>query len=420
MGADVQLWHVGSDDRPISVQPARLDRESRLQEWIAKDISILDPSLLVIGREVETEFGGFIDILCMDAGGDLVIVELKRDKTPREVTAQALDYASWVADLSSERITSIAAAELRTSLDDGFAKKFGVELPDTLNSDHRILVVGTEIDAASERIIKYLSDPHGLNINAATFQYFQPPGADGLLARVFLIEPSEVELKTRQKGSSKRRPSLSYDDLSAQAAEVGIVDIYEHAVAALEPLLPKHTTRSSINFAALFDGSRRAIISLLPGESTTSNGLFYRVYKYRFAERAGLSRRGRVPYAFEPQPLGLRSRRLRARLAGLRGLHLEHRRDRPTCTRLEGVALPGDATGTSAGADHPDVSAEPEGQPLRTLVSSVWTRPFEPTTVRSNLPSALTRNTTRTVEQTAHDLLGMRIHRDDVMDPRAC
>lgn len=289
MGADVQLWRVGSDDRPIRVPPDRLDRESRLQDWIAHDISILDPSLLVIGREVETEFGGFIDILCIDQSGDLVIVELKRDKTPREVTAQALDYASWVADLSSERITSIAGEHLENGLDEAFTTKFGIELPDTLNSDHRILVVGTAIDPGSERIIKYLSDRHGLNINAATFQYFSPPGADGLLARVFLIEPSEVELKTRTKGSSKRRPNLSYDELTAQAVDHGVLDLYEHAVAALEPVLPKHTTRSSINFAGIFDGSRRTVISLLPGESSPTNGLFYRVYKYRFAELASLS-----------------------------------------------------------------------------------------------------------------------------------
>jgi hypothetical protein len=36
---------------------------------LAADISILDPSLLVIGREVETDFGGFVDILCIDGAG---------------------------------------------------------------------------------------------------------------------------------------------------------------------------------------------------------------------------------------------------------------------------------------------------------------------------------------------------------------
>lgn len=86
---EVHLWQIGADERLIAIDRASLNLESRLQEWLARDISILDPTLLVIGREVETDFGGFLDILCVDAAGDLVIVELKRDKTPREVTAQA-------------------------------------------------------------------------------------------------------------------------------------------------------------------------------------------------------------------------------------------------------------------------------------------------------------------------------------------
>jgi len=47
--------------------------------------------------------GGIIDLLCIDESGNLIVVELKRDKTPREVTAQTLDYASWVDSLTSER-----------------------------------------------------------------------------------------------------------------------------------------------------------------------------------------------------------------------------------------------------------------------------------------------------------------------------
>ena len=55
---------------------------------------MLDPDLLVIGRQVPTGFGGTVDLLCLDPTGALVVVELKKGKTPREVTAQALDYAS--------------------------------------------------------------------------------------------------------------------------------------------------------------------------------------------------------------------------------------------------------------------------------------------------------------------------------------
>jgi hypothetical protein len=249
---------------------------------------VLDRDLLVIGREVETDFGGYIDLLCMDAVGNLVVVELKRDRTPREISAQALDYGSWVADLSNERVTAIADAYLR---DLGFAqtfrKRFGTEVPETLNSDHRMLVVGSRIDASSERIIKYLSDRHGVNINAATFQYFR--GADGteFLSRVFLIEPSEVELQSRTKGSSKRRPNLTYDELVQLAEQSGVHDLYQHAVSSFEEVLQKHRTRSSIGFTSLFEGSRKTVISLLPGESSADRGLRYQLYKNRFAELVG-------------------------------------------------------------------------------------------------------------------------------------
>jgi hypothetical protein len=286
MGAEVHLWQVGRNEQLSVIGRAPLNLESRLQEWLARDIAILDPALLVIGREVETDFGGFIDILCVDVEGDLVIVELKRARTPREVTAQALDYASWVTGLSNDRVTAIANDYLAAGLESEFRAKFGVELPETLNGDHRVLVVGSEIDPSSERIMRYLSDTHGVNINAATFQYFEQPDGPELLARVFLLEPSEVELKTRTKGSSKRRPNLSYEELNALAVQAGVAELYGYAVAALEAVLQKHTTRSSIGFGGSFDGSRKTVISLLPGDSDAEEGLRYRLYKNRFAELA--------------------------------------------------------------------------------------------------------------------------------------
>lgn len=290
MPDEVRLWRIGPDENLSEIQRASLDLEARLQEWLARDISVLDPGLLVIGREVETDFGGYIDLLCIDAVGDLVVIELKRDKTPREITAQALDYGSWVADLSNERVTSIAEAYLgEMGFEQTFRNRFGTDVQETLNADHRLLVVGSQIDASSERIIKYLSDKHGVNINAATFQYFRAPDGTEFLARVFLIEPSEVELHNRIKGTSKRRPKLTYDELERLAEESGVQDLYQRAVSAFARDLQRHTTRSSIGFAGLFDGSRKNVISLLPGESSTADGLRYQLYKNRFAALTGLT-----------------------------------------------------------------------------------------------------------------------------------
>jgi hypothetical protein len=233
--------------------------------------------------------GGFIDILCINEAGELVIVELKRDRTPREVTAQALDYASWVAGLSNERVRSIADAHLGAGFVSAFTEKFGSDLPETLNGDRRILIVGSEVDASSERIIKYLSDAHGVSINAATFHYFKQADGSELLARVFLIELSEAERNVRTKGSSKRRPNLTYEELRDLAVEAAVTELYDHAVAALEPVLQKRRTQSSIAFAGTFGESKRTVLSLVPGESSAAEGLRYQLYNTRYAELTGLS-----------------------------------------------------------------------------------------------------------------------------------
>jgi hypothetical protein len=282
MSAEVRLWRVSDDDQLIAVGRTPLHLELRLEQWLERDISILDPALLVIGRQVQAT-GGPIDLLCIDEEGDLVIVELKRDRTPREVTAQALDYASWVVGLSTDEVIEMANRNLGAGLEEEFRKEFGAELPEILNADHRILVVGSGIDSSTERIMRYLSDTHGVNINAATFSYFQPDDGPELLARVFVIEPSEVEHKSR----TKRRPNLSYEELKDLAVQNGVGDLYEYAVSALEASLQKQRTRSSVGFAGSFDGSRKVVISLLPGGSE-AGALRYQLYQQRFAKAANL------------------------------------------------------------------------------------------------------------------------------------
>jgi len=291
MPQEVRLWSIGKDDKLFECAQSPLDLEARLENWLARDMSILSDELLVIGRQVETAFGGFIDLLCIDRAGDLVIVELKRDKTPREITAQTLDYASWVTDLSRDGMSAIASHYLGSavSLEEAFRQRFGEELPDSINENHRMLIVASRIDPSSERIIKYLSTSYGVNINAVTFQYFKTNQGEEFLGRVFLIDPSEVESRTHTKGPSKRQPNLSYENLDQLAEQNGVNELYRRLVTGLEEHLQKHTTRSSIGFSGIFDKSKKNVISLLPGESNQSDGLRFQLYIERFKKLFGLS-----------------------------------------------------------------------------------------------------------------------------------
>jgi hypothetical protein len=223
MSDQIRLWEI-SKDKLNEITESKLDLEFRLETWLDNDISILADDLLVIGRQVITDYGGKLDLLCIDRNGDLVIVELKKDKTSREVTAQALDYASWVKDLSKERVTEIANAYLLTkngsNLEDAFCDKFSSEFPDILNYQHNIIIVAAQIDSISERIIKYLSETYGVRINVATFQYFRDSSGRELLARKMFIE---AEIKP--VNISKKNPNLTIEELLeiADSNEVGKV-----------------------------------------------------------------------------------------------------------------------------------------------------------------------------------------------------
>lgn len=176
MPEEVRIWRLDAGERPVEVASTALDLESRLESWLEHDITMLDPGLLAIGRQVKTDFGGEIDLLCVNESGDLVVVELKRDCTPRDITAQALDYGAWVQGLSHERVIEIAERKFGSgAFEQAFERHFDVKLPETLNQNHRLLIVGSRIDSSSERIVRYLSDTHGININVATFTYFKQP-----------------------------------------------------------------------------------------------------------------------------------------------------------------------------------------------------------------------------------------------------
>ena len=64
----VRIWEITAD-RKLSEIPARYTiLEQWIEDWLANDISVLDPNLLVIGRQVRTSYGGAVDLLCMDGG----------------------------------------------------------------------------------------------------------------------------------------------------------------------------------------------------------------------------------------------------------------------------------------------------------------------------------------------------------------
>jgi Endonuclease NucS len=190
----------------VPLQYAQLPREDMLEDWIARDPKILGLNVVLIGRQIMTDFGGRIDILAIDREGKLTIVELKRDKSPREIVAQVLDYASWVNTLSPKDVYDIAFEYLGKSLDTVFSEAFDIAVPENLNSVHNMVIIASELDASSKRIVEYLSKVHDLSINTLFFSTFEHDG-ELLMGADWLMDQAEVV--TRSVSNKKPRAPWS-------------------------------------------------------------------------------------------------------------------------------------------------------------------------------------------------------------------
>ncbi|MBB6250075.1 endonuclease NucS domain-containing protein [Nitrospirillum iridis] len=198
------IWTVGSPPAPLS--RATLPSEKALEDMIVAAPQILSDSWMLIGRQERTAHGGIVDLLAIAPDGALVLIELKRDRTPRDVVAQALDYASWVEGLKPENIAAIHGrfAPGRNLADD-FRARFGTDLDEeTLNHAHEVVIVAAELDADSERIVSYLAD-RGIAINVLCFQVFTL-GGQQVLSRAWLKDRVEPAPEITQAAGGAKEP----------------------------------------------------------------------------------------------------------------------------------------------------------------------------------------------------------------------
>lgn len=194
------IWHVGKS--PVALTEGVLPSEALLEDMIVAEPRILSDQWMIIGRQASTGFGGRVDLLALAPDASLVLIELKRDKTPREVVAQAIDYASWVEKLDAEEISKIYAAYSKGgNLSLAFQDRFGTPLDeDVLNESHQIVIVAAQLDPSSERIVGYLN-LRDIPINVLCFQVFSTQDGQQLLSRAWLHDPIETQVAASVTGS---------------------------------------------------------------------------------------------------------------------------------------------------------------------------------------------------------------------------
>ena len=249
---------------------------------------MVNDNLLVVGQQVETAYGGFIDLLAIDPTANLVVLELKRDRTPRDIVAQTLDYASWVKGLGLNQIEELTADFLGdgTTLEQAFLRRFNTNLPDVVNKSHRMYIVASTLDPSTERTVEYLSETYSVDINVATFAYFKTPEGEELLGRSFLLDEQEVQRRSQTRSApTRRRRNATIQELRDMAEAGGALALFDKAYDALRPLFARSVrSQSTVSFEVrIFEGIRSPIL-IVSDWSSLEAGLVMRLRDEVIAE----------------------------------------------------------------------------------------------------------------------------------------
>lgn len=207
-----------------------LERQD-LQEWTIGQPRILGEDLLIISSEYANfqDTRDRLDILAIDPGGKLVVVELKRDRADRTTDLQAIKYASYCATLTAQDIQKDYRefwndrnnAELSP---EDVGQKFaeflvGTEEEVTFSGDGwaefeldqkpRILLAagsfGTEITAP----VMWLIEEYGMDITCTKIEAYDLHGRVLLNSQqvIPVAEAEEYMTKRREKQEKQQRSS---------------------------------------------------------------------------------------------------------------------------------------------------------------------------------------------------------------------
>ena len=185
------------EDKLIIAQKTNLELERHLEDWLENSPMALiqDELILWIGRQTSATVEDstiFPDLLGVDAEGNLVIIELKRDEAPREVVAQLFEYAAWANALSESQIHEIAEAyfEIREAVkgktfNDAFRDKFDMtetdEIP-PLNGYLRLFVIAEKISPRIAHVCRFLRTSYGMDISCIDVSIFRTESGEVLVS----------------------------------------------------------------------------------------------------------------------------------------------------------------------------------------------------------------------------------------------
>ena len=185
-------------------------QEAILENWLENnpDKIIENGNLMIIGRQVTTNLGSYIDLLGIERQGDVVVLELKRNHTPRETLAQTLEYASFAEQLNAEQLEQILKDYTG---DEGltlaqYHRDYFSLTPDeavVFNNDQRIVIVGKKITPEIRQTASFLRKK-GVRVTCLEFTFFKADDGMRLLSTAIVVGDERSAVSRVSSGALPR------------------------------------------------------------------------------------------------------------------------------------------------------------------------------------------------------------------------
>jgi len=175
------LYRIGIDGKATPIEALEPKDEKSLEHLLEQNPEMIfeDELIMVLGRQVNTVYGTTVDILGLDASGNVVIIELKKGLTPREVITQILEYGVWAEkELRYDELNRIAHEKGKLkdeqSLMQAYREFFQDEAEENpeFNADQRLVILAKEIDEKIEDMARYLG-AREVDIYCVKYSYFK-------------------------------------------------------------------------------------------------------------------------------------------------------------------------------------------------------------------------------------------------------
>jgi len=248
-----------------------------LESWLESnpDSIVEDGKLCIIGRQVLTTFGSFIDLLALDRAGNVVVLEMKRDRTPRDTLAQALEYASFAERLDYQKLQSILqdyTGDESTDLSEYHRLAFDLKERESIsfNKDQRIVIIGHDIAPEIRQTAIFLRTK-GIVVTCVEFDYFKTESDERLITSNIVVgrEPlgGHMVESERSKQTDREKFLRSCDDVGRP--------VFEALLAMAEAQgLPRHWGSIGFSLNADVNGKHVSICKAFPPSSVYDQSIY--------------------------------------------------------------------------------------------------------------------------------------------------